>query len=188
MKNLFALASLGLALSAGVTGLAPATPASAATPSALTQTVASKAGAAKKVEASKNVVETAIADPQFSTLVAAVQAAGLVEALASAESITLFAPTNAAFEALPAGTVENLLLPENREQLIAILTYHVVPSKVMAADVSSGNVPTLNGAQLTIDVSGGVVTVGGAQVTATDIKASNGVIHVVNRVILPPTD
>jgi uncharacterized surface protein with fasciclin (FAS1) repeats len=188
MTNLFALASLGLALSAGVTCLTPAAQASAATPSALTETVARKAGTGKQAEASKNVVETAIADPQFSTLVAAVQAAGLVDALASAESITLFAPTNAAFEALPAGTVESLLLPENREQLTAILTYHVVPTKVMAADVSSGDVPTLNGAPLTIEVSGGAVTVGGAQVTATDVKASNGVIHVVNRVILPPTD
>lgn len=104
------------------------------------------------------------------------------------DNITVFAPTNDAFAALPAGTVENLLLPENREQLSAILTYHVVPSKVMAADVSSGDVPTLNGTELTIDVADGTVTVGGAEVIATDVKASNGVIHVVNRVILPPTN
>ncbi|MEO1003188.1 MAG: fasciclin domain-containing protein [Cyanobacteria bacterium J06638_7] len=177
MKKLVALASLSFIVAAGFAHLA-AIPSAAAAPLV----------ADKKAMAKKNIVETAAADPRFSTLVAAVQAAGLQDGLASTDNITVFAPTNDAFAALPAGTVENLLLPENREQLSAILTYHVVPSKVMAADVSSGDVPTLNGAELTIDVADGTVTVGGAEVIATDVKASNGVIHLVNRVILPPTN
>jgi uncharacterized surface protein with fasciclin (FAS1) repeats len=182
MNKLVALASLSFAVSAAVTDLA-ASPSASAAP-----LVAENLVAESKAKARKNVVETAAADPRFSTLVAAVQAAGLQEALATTENITVFAPTNEAFAALPAGTLEALLLLENREQLIAILTYHVLPSKVMAADVRSGEVPTLNGAPLTIKVAQGRVKAGGAEVIATDVKASNGVIHVVNRVIMPPNN
>jgi uncharacterized surface protein with fasciclin (FAS1) repeats len=177
MKQLVALASLSLVLATGAVDLAAGSSASAA-----------PMAADKKTKARTNVVETAAADPQFSTLVAAVQAAGLQDALATTENITVFVPTNEAFAALPDGTVESLLLPENREQLIAILTYHVVPRTVKAAQVSSGVLPTLNGAELTVEVADGTVTVGGAEVIATDVKASNGVIHVVNRVILPPAN
>jgi uncharacterized surface protein with fasciclin (FAS1) repeats len=133
----------------------------------------------------QTVVEIAAANPDFSTLVAAVQAAGLAETLSGAGPFTVFAPTNAAFAKLPAGTVENLLKPENKDQLVAILTYHVVPGKVMAADVVGlTSAPTVNGKTLTVDASNGV-KVNGATVTATDIVGSNGVIHVIDTVILP---
>ena len=138
------------------------------------------------------IVEVAAANEDFSTLVAAVQAAGLVDTLSSEGPFTVFAPTNDAFAALPAGTVESLLLPENVETLTAILTYHVVSGSVMAEDVvalTSGGpveVATVNGADATVAVTGGAVTIESANVTATDIGASNGVIHVIDAVILPP--
>ncbi len=133
----------------------------------------------------KDIVDVAAGNDDFSTLVAAIQAAGLVDTLKGDGPFTVFAPTNAAFAALPAGTVENLLKPENREQLVAILTYHVVPGKVMAADVVGlTEAATVNGATISIDTSDGV-KVDNANVTATDIKASNGVIHVIDAVIMP---
>ena len=144
--------------------------------------------------AAPTIVEIAAGNDDFSTLVAAVQAAGLVDTLSSEGPFTVFAPTNDAFAALPAGTVETLLMPENIEALQAILTYHVVPGEVMAADVvelaGAGpvEVATANGADATVAVSGGAVTVESANVTATDIVASNGVIHVIDAVILPPTN
>jgi len=134
----------------------------------------------------KDVVATAMESEQFSTLVTAVQAADLVEALQTADNITVFAPTNAAFEALPDGTLEMLLKPENKATLVKILTYHVLPVSVPSASVSAGSVETLEGSPVEITVDGGVVEVGGATVTATDIDASNGVIHVIDSVILPP--
>ena len=131
------------------------------------------------------IVEVAAGNSDFSTLVAAVQAAGLVDTLNGEGPFTVFAPTNAAFEKLPAGTVENLLKPENREQLVAVLTYHVVPGKVMAADVGGlTEANTVNGKAIKIDTSNGV-KINDATVTATDIAASNGVIHVIDTVILP---
>ena len=133
----------------------------------------------------QTVVEIAAGNPDFSTLVAAVKAAGLAETLSSEGPFTVFAPTNAAFAKLPAGTVENLLKPENKEQLVAILTYHVVPGKVMAADVVGlTSAPTVNGKTLTVNASDGV-KINNATVTATDISGSNGVIHVIDTVILP---
>ncbi|WP_343562587.1 fasciclin domain-containing protein [Kiloniella sp. b19] len=137
-----------------------------------------------------NIVETASSAGSFNTLLAAAQAAGLADALATGENLTVFAPTDEAFAALPEGTVENLLKPENKEQLAAILSYHVLPGKVMAADISSGlnKVHTLKqtGDQ-TVDIfkNGSGVKVDGAQVISADIEASNGVIHVINKVILP---
>lgn len=133
----------------------------------------------------KTVVEIAVGSPDHTTLVAAVKAAGLVETLSGPGPFTLFAPTNAAFEKLPAGTVEMLLKPENRDKLIAILTYHVVPAKVLAADVKSGEAPTVNGKALTLKAGGIGVMVNNANVVATDLVGSNGVIHVVDTVILP---
>ncbi len=133
----------------------------------------------------KTVVEIAIGSPDHTTLVAAVKAAGLVETLGGPGPFTIFAPTNAAFAKLPAGTVESLLLPENKAKLVAILTYHVVPAKVMAADVKSGDVPTVNGKVLSVKADGMGVMVNNAKVIATDLVGSNGVIHAVDTVILP---
>jgi uncharacterized surface protein with fasciclin (FAS1) repeats len=144
--------------------------------------LASHHGGAK---AEQDVVATLVAQPNFKTLVAAVGAAGLVETLQGAGPFTIFAPTDAAFAALPAGTVEELLKPENKAQLVAVLTYHVVAGKVMAKDVAPGEVPTVNGAKATIAVKYGKVMIDGATVTATDLAAKNGVIHTIDAVILP---
>ena len=133
-----------------------------------------------------NIVAVASANPDFSTLVAAVTAAGLVDTLSGAGPFTVFAPTNAAFAALPAGLVDKLLLPENKAVLTAILAYHVVGTKVMAADVTAGNVATVQGEEIAITTEGGV-KVNTANVTATDVAASNGVIHVIDAVIVPPS-
>ena len=130
------------------------------------------------------IVEVAQGNPEFSTLVAAITAAGLGDALSGEGPFTVFAPTNAAFEALPEGLLEKLLLPENKEVLTKILTYHVVPSKVMAADVAAGDVTTLEGSAFAITTEGGV-KVNASNVTATDVAASNGVIHVIDAVLVP---
>lgn len=134
---------------------------------------------------SKTIVENAVATGNFKTLAAALTAADLLETLSGPGPFTVFAPTDEAFAKLPAGTVESLLKPENKEQLVEVLTYHVVPAKVMAADVQSGPAPTVNGKELKIDKTATGVKVNQANVTATDIVSSNGVIHVVDAVILP---
>lgn len=136
--------------------------------------------------AKKNIVETAVAAGSFNTLVAAVKAAGLVETLSGAGPFTVFAPTDEAFAKLPAGTLDDLLKPENKEKLAGILTYHVVSGKVMAADVKTGEVATVNGAKAKLNVSEDGVTIDKAKVVKTDIATSNGVIHVIDAVILPP--
>lgn len=136
-----------------------------------------------------NIVEAAIAAGSFETLVAAVQAADLVDTLTSAGPFTVFAPTDAAFAALPAGTVESLLLPENRDQLVAILTYHVVPGRVTSDQVTSlSKATTVQGADLDIAVNNGAVQINDATVVTADVKASNGVIHVIDTVLLPPSN
>jgi uncharacterized surface protein with fasciclin (FAS1) repeats len=133
-----------------------------------------------------DVVDTAVAAGDFKTLATALQAAGLVETLKGKGPFTVFAPTDAAFAKLPAGTVESLLKPENKAKLTAILTYHVVPGKVMAADVVKlTSAKTVNGQTVKIAVDGGKVMVDGANVVKTDIAASNGVIHVIDAVLLP---
>lgn len=133
----------------------------------------------------KDIVDTAVAAGSFQTLVAAVQAAGLVDTLKGEGPFTVFAPTDAAFAALPAGTVENLLKPENKEQLVSILTYHVVPGKVMSGDLSEGLMAkTAQGGEVTITLDGGP-KVDGANIVTPDVAASNGVIHVIDAVILP---
>lgn len=133
-----------------------------------------------------SIVEIAVSNPDFSTLVAALQAADLVETLSGDGPFTVFAPTNEAFAQLPAGTLDMLLLPENKDKLVAILTYHVVSGKVMAADVVTLTEATsVQGDSIAISVTDAGVMVDGANVTATDIEASNGVIHVIDAVVLP---
>ncbi len=134
----------------------------------------------------QNIVELAAGADMLTTLVAAVEAAGLVETLASEGPFTVFAPTDEAFAALPDGTLEALLLEENRDQLIQILTYHVVPGKVMSTDLSDGmTAETAEGTSVTINVGNYGVTVDGASVIQADIEASNGVVHVIDSVIIP---
>lgn len=133
-----------------------------------------------------DIVDTAIGAGQFTTLVAAVQAAGLVDTLKGEGPFTVFAPTDAAFAALPAGTVEDLLKPENKDKLVAVLTYHVVSGKVMSADIAgkSMQVASVQGSNLSIDAMNGV-KVDNANVVTADIETSNGVIHVIDAVVLP---
>jgi uncharacterized surface protein with fasciclin (FAS1) repeats len=137
----------------------------------------------------KNIVDTAVEAGKFKTLAAALGAAGLVDAVKGPGPFTVFAPSDEAFAKLPKGTVETLLKPENKEKLKAILTYHVVPGKVMAKDVLGvKGAKSLNGQRIDVKVDGGKVTVDGAQVVATDIACTNGVIHVIDSVILPSED
>jgi uncharacterized surface protein with fasciclin (FAS1) repeats len=144
-------------------------------------------GAPATRAADVDIVQTAVSAGQFKTLAAALGAAGLTDTLKGDGPFTVFAPTDEAFAKLPAGTVDNLLKPENKDQLVAILTYHVVPGKVMAADVTKiKEAKTVNGKMLEIEVKGDAVMVNDAKVTKTDIGASNGVIHVIDTVILPP--
>jgi uncharacterized surface protein with fasciclin (FAS1) repeats len=132
-----------------------------------------------------DIVAVASGAGSFKTLVTAIKAAGLVETLQGKGPFTVFAPTDDAFAKLPAGTVEDLLKPENKEKLVAILTYHVVPGKVMAADVKTMKAKTVNGKELSITVEDGKVTVDNAKVIKTDVAAKNGVIHVIDTVVLP---
>lgn len=137
--------------------------------------------------ASADIVDTAVGAGSFTTLVAAVQAAGLEETLRGTGPFTVFAPTDAAFAALPAGTVESLLLPENRDQLRSILTYHVVSGRVMASDAAGLTAaPTVQGSSAPIAHVEGGLTIGGARIVTTDIACSNGVIHVIDAVMMPP--
>ena len=139
-----------------------------------------------KKDQSKDIVDTAVAAGQFETLAAALGAADLVDTLKGDGPFTVFAPTDEAFAKLPEGTVENLLKPENRDMLVAILTYHVVPGEVLAADVVTlSEAKTVNGQFVAIKVSDNSVRIDNATVIATDIDASNGVIHVIDTVILP---
>ncbi|WP_045370055.1 fasciclin domain-containing protein [Methyloceanibacter caenitepidi] len=135
---------------------------------------------------SKDIVDTAAGAGQFKTLVAAVEAAGLVDTLKGDGPFTVFAPTDEAFAKLPDGTVEDLLKPENKDKLVAILTYHVVPGKIMSGDISgkSSEVKTVQGDTLNVDATDGV-KVDEAKVVKADIDASNGVIHVIDTVVMP---
>ena len=144
-------------------------------------------GSPKAAEAPKmDIVDTAVAAGSFNTLAAALKAAGLVDTLKGKGPFTVFAPTDEAFAKLPPGTVEGLLKPENKAKLVAILTYHVVSGEVMAAQVVKlTSAKTVNGQSVTIKVDGGTVMVDGAKVIKTDIEATNGVIHVIDSVILP---
>jgi uncharacterized surface protein with fasciclin (FAS1) repeats len=156
------------------------------------------AGFSTAAFAEGTIVDTAVGSKDHTTLVAAIQAAGLAETLSGAGPFTVFAPTNDAFSALPAGTVDTLLKPENKEQLTKILTCHVVPAAAMAADVAkmiadgggTAKIKTVGGCELTAKVEGDKVMItdeagGSATVTAADLKGSNGVIHVVDKVLMP---
>lgn len=141
----------------------------------------------KKMAMKADIVDTAVAAGSFNTLVAAVKAAGLVETLKGPGPFTVFAPTDEAFAKLPAGTVESLLKPENKEKLVKILTYHVVSGNVLAKDVIKlDKAATVAGADVQIKTAGGKVMVNESNVLKTDIRTSNGVIHVIDAVLLPP--
>ena len=137
--------------------------------------------------AKADIVDTAVSAGQFNTLVAAVKAAGLVDTLKSEGPFTVFAPTDAAFAKLPDGTVESLLKPENKDKLVAILTYHVLSGKVMAGDIAGKElmVPSLQGSDLDVNAKGGSVMINDATVVGADVKTTNGVIHVIDTVLLP---
>jgi uncharacterized surface protein with fasciclin (FAS1) repeats len=150
----------------------------------LASSVASAADHGK--HAKKDIVDTAVEAGSFKTLVAAVQAAGLVETLKGEGPFTVFAPTDEAFAKLPAGTVEDLLKPENKEKLTKILTYHVVPAKAMAKDVTSmEEAKTVNGKKVALSTEDGKVMVDKATVVKADVAAKNGVIHVIDTVLMP---
>lgn len=182
---LFAAAASALALAA----CTPATePAPAPAPVPIDE--AAPDGALDEAIAAPSILEIAASNPDFSTLVAAVNAAGLTETLASEGPFTVFAPTNAAFAALPAGTLDELLLPENKDQLARIVGYHVVSGKVLSAAVPAASAgvatPSINGLDLSVRVEpDNAVKVNQATVTQADIEASNGVIHVVDAVLMP---
>ena len=143
---------------------------------------------ANESNTSKNIVDLAMETDILATLVAAVDAGNLVETLQGDGPFTVFAPTNEAFAALPQGTLEHLLKPENKDELVAILTYHVVAGKVMSSDLSDGlTAETVNGAEVKISIDGAAVSVNQAAVVKADIEASNGVVHVIDKVILPPS-
>ena len=136
----------------------------------------------------ENIVGLAVGNENLSTLVAAVKAAGLVETLSGKGPYTVFAPTNEAFDALPAGTVENLLKPENKDQLIAVLTYHVVAGEAYAKDLSNGQkIITVEGKDVKVKINSKGVMINDGKVIAADVKATNGVVHVIDQVLLPPS-
>lgn len=146
----------------------------------------SETAASDMTEATPDIVDTAVKAGDFTKLVAAVQAAGLEETLRGDGPFTVFAPTDAAFDKLGKETLDTLLKPESKDKLAGILTFHVVPSKALAGDLTDGQqLTTVNGEKLTVSIKDGVVTVGGAKVTSADIEASNGVIHVIDTVLVP---
>lgn len=140
---------------------------------------------ASYAKAKPDIVDTAISAGSFNTLVAAVKAAGLVDTLKGEGPFTVFAPTDEAFAKLPAGTVESLLKPENKDKLVAVLTYHVIPGKVMSSQVKTMSVKTVNGEEAQLKAQGNSVMIDNANIVAVDIETSNGVIHVIDEVILP---
>ena len=179
LLSLFTVAVLGATSLASCGGEAPA-------PKAVEAPPAPVEAPAPKVEMPKTVVDIAVGSPDHTTLVAAVTAAGLVETLQGAGPFTVFAPTNAAFAALPAGTVEGLLKPAKKAALTGILTYHVVAGAVKAADLKDGQkVKTLQGEELIVSIKEGKVKINGANVVAADLESGNGVVHVIDGVLLP---
>jgi uncharacterized surface protein with fasciclin (FAS1) repeats len=178
MKSVLAL-GLGLLVAVSLSACAPAAKPAAAAPAVAPAVAPAAVG---------NIVAVASANSNFSTLVAAVKAAGLVEALSAPGPLTVFAPTNEAFAKLPAGTVEFLLKPENKARLVAILTYHVTAGKVMAVDalkLDGKPINTLNGQIIAVSVKDGNVLLNGGKVIIADVPASNGVIHAIDTVLLP---
>jgi uncharacterized surface protein with fasciclin (FAS1) repeats len=186
MKSKF-LTSAAFALAIGLTPAFATSALAEDTTKAENVTESSPAAATSEAAETRSIVEVAAATGEFTTLLAAAEAAGLTEALAAQGPLTIFAPTDAAFEALPEGELQRLLQPENVEELRAILTYHVVPGLITAETVSGrqGEAGTANGATLAIDARDGV-RVNDATVVRTDVLASNGVIHVIDKVLIPP--
>ena len=179
-KTQFSIFAITMLLAAGMLACNNAAEETKKDAEPVTETVAAPA------ETPKTVVDIAIGSADHSTLVAAVKAADLVETLSGAGPFTVFAPVNAAFANLPAGTLDNLLKPESKAALAGILTYHVVAGKVMAADLKDGQmVKTVNGQELKVTIKDGKVMIDGAVVTAADLAAGNGVVHVIDAVLLP---
>jgi uncharacterized surface protein with fasciclin (FAS1) repeats len=180
----FRISTIGLAIVA--TSLLFGVPADAG--SSCSQSVPKAMTTAVTAQAANpgTIVEVAASNPTFNTLVQAVQAAGLAEVLSGQGPFTVFAPTDEAFAALPKGTLEKLLQPENRETLKQVLTYHVVPGKLESGSLRSGRVNTVEGKPVNIRIRNKRVQVNDANVTTADVQASNGIIHVIDRVILPP--
>jgi len=186
MKN-YRVAALAVGVSATLLGAACTTGSTSATSPESTRTEDAATSGSQRT-----IGEVVAGDPQFATLLAAVEAAGLGETLSGDGPMTVFAPTDEAFGALPRKTVSALLKPENEDQLAGILTYHVVPDAVMAADVEPGAVDTVNGKAFEVALDGGTVEITDgrgttAEVIAADIEASNGVIHAIDQVLLPPS-
>lgn len=177
--------SAAMSLAIALTSILSSLPAQACPQASSNKATMTAASTTQTAEAS-TIVEVAAANPSFSTLVKAVKAAGLVEVLSGQGPFTVFAPTDAAFAALPKGTLEKLLKPENQEALKKVLTYHVVSGALKSNNLKSGQVQTVEGNPVNVRVSNGQVVVNNARVTKADIPASNGVIHVIDRVILPP--
>lgn len=188
-KKLLLMTSIGLMTTIAACGT-PNTTTTTADPSAIAESpVVSPATppvGTSPAAATGTIAEVLAGNPSYSTLLAAVQAAGLQQTLSGTAPLTVFAPTDEAFAALPAGTVDKLLLPENKDQLTKILTYHVVPGRVTSAEITPGAVTTVEGQTVDVATSGDSVTVNGAAVTQPDISASNGVIHGIDAVLLPP--
>ena len=195
-KNLFSMVMIAAASSLMFTACNDASKETSTTSTTDTTTstmaaepVATEAGVmvgGANMVASKNIVENAVGSADHTTLVAAVTAAGLAETLSGAGPFTVFAPTNAAFEKLPAGAVEGLLKPEAKADLISVLTYHVVPGALKAADLKDGQkLKTVQGKELTVSIKDGKVMIDGATVTIADVISSNGVTHVIDAVLMP---
>ncbi|MBD2461472.1 fasciclin domain-containing protein [Oscillatoria sp. FACHB-1407] len=184
-KLLVGLAGLGLATTMGACA-APESTSTAPTESPIAESVP-ESPIASQDSANTTLDQVVASDESFSTLNAAIQAAGLETTLSEPGPYTVFAPTNEAFEALPEGTVDQLLLPENREVLQQVLSYHVVPGNVTSADITPGEVTTVEGSPVNINTDAGEVTVGEATVVEPDIIASNGVVHGIDEVLLPPS-
>ena len=173
-------------------GLGVAACSSGSSPSASPSTTTKSSDSMQTGAAKQNIVQLAASNPELSTLVSAVKAAGLVKTLEGHGPFTVFAPTNEAFAALPAGTLSSLLEPQNKAQLASILTYHVVPGSYTSSNLPTGMVKTVNGADVTVSENGGQVQITDGKgntvhVTTADIKASNGVVHVISGVLLPPS-
>lgn len=195
-KNLFSMVMIAAASSLMFTACNDASKETSTTSTTDTTTstmaaepVATEAGVmvgGANMVASKNIVENAVGSADHTTLVAAVTAAGLAETLSGAGPFTVFAPTNAAFEKLPAGAVEGLLKPEAKADLTSVLTYHVVPGALKAADLKDGQkLKTVQGKELTVSIKDGKVMIDGATVTIADVISSNGVTHVIDAVLMP---
>ena len=182
------VAFIGLAAASAMTLAACSSESSSSSTASTSPSMAASASPGMTNPASTtDIVGVASANPSTTTLVTALEAAGLVEALQAPGPFTVFAPTNDAFAALPAGVLDKLVQPQNKAALTQILTYHVVNGEVMAADVTNGPVPTLEGQSITLSTANGGVTINNtAKVTTPDVDASNGVIHLIDTVLLPP--